>query len=310
MDITHAELRDKIKHHEEWLALKVLYPRTNLSALNLTNGNFHRSMIPSIIMRHADCTGADFIGSDMSCAKLTGTKFVGACFDHARLKYADLRFCDMTGADFTGADMSESDMSGANITGAKFCDANLEYANLSGVDISSANMTGANLTQPGIKKVVVDYEQCYQWKYTDDNDHLYVGYENDALAAVDKLNDARDGFVVARAKLRSDMDRAYAGEYSPGVPRATGDILLDTLIDIKNNIMRDNNMRVYAGDIAAEISEFMDWYKRPVRSIICSLCGREKKPYTFSASYYYEEKTVLACQCDGDNLNKMSRERR
>ncbi len=100
----------------------------------------------------------DFVGADISDAKLTQANLIGADLTGAKLRKSDL-----TGADLTCAKLIKSDLTDANLTCAKLDSANLIDADLTGAillfsKLWKAKLYGCQNTRTRCKKEITSIE--------------------------------------------------------------------------------------------------------------------------------------------------------
>lgn len=113
-----------------------------------------------------DFSKANFSGSDLRCANLTGAVLLGSDFQKSNLSYAILREAKIFDTDFCGAylvgvDLENVDLRKAILTGANLQQANLRMSNLSGVslkncDLTDANLVGATLVDVDLRDAIIE----------------------------------------------------------------------------------------------------------------------------------------------------------
>jgi len=136
-NMTNADLSDAIFGSEA---------ATKMPAVNLTGAKMNRTKCHNVNMTGVVMTGnvvandAEFNGSNLSLANMTGMIAGKAKFHSANLSEAVMKNVEVVEAQFTKADLSYADMRGANISAAK-----VDGAILKGVDLRGANVAGVAL---------------------------------------------------------------------------------------------------------------------------------------------------------------------
>lgn len=124
---------------------------TQLSGVNLRNGQLSYEDLSMVSFGPADLRGATLVETNLSGAFLDGADLrdawlAGASLRGATLRRAELRDALLAGADFRDADLQSANLSGANIEDAYFSGAFLPRADLRGANLSKADLSGANLS--------------------------------------------------------------------------------------------------------------------------------------------------------------------
>lgn len=134
-------LKEVLEAHKKWLTLedgeKADFAGTTLVFANLTG---------------ADLEGANFIGAD-----LVGTDFTGANLVNADFRMADIRYSDLKGAKLVNADLKGANLGGADLRGADLTD-----VDLIGADLTDANFIGAKM--PFVPMTCPDTGAFIAWK--------------------------------------------------------------------------------------------------------------------------------------------------
>ena len=124
--LKEAELIEQGKFHgrpDDYPIIKL--HEADLTKVDLTDGNLHRTYLFA-----ANLSGADLSGASMLDASLVG---------------ADLSGADLSGADMRRTELYLADLSGANLAGNDLTTSFLDGADLSGADLSSAELTDEQL---------------------------------------------------------------------------------------------------------------------------------------------------------------------
>jgi len=183
-------------------------------------------------------SGVDLSGrkTDLSQAKLDGSKLkkarlVGTNLSKALLRGADLREARLSGANLRGADLSQADLSGADLRGVSLVGADLRASNLFYADFLGADLRDAKLS--GVKMSAADFR---------DVNLLNV----DLSGAI--LGGARlDGANMKGARL-FEADLRYAD-----LSKTTG-----LTQEILGRVIVDKNTRLPEGLVAPEVMPMQD----------------------------------------------------
>ena len=142
-----------------------------LAALTAPAGAFDQAQLDQVMTRPYICVecdltnlqlppGANFGGTNMTRANLTGSILIEATLQRANLTGTVFSGAVMRGANITystlnGANLSRADLTGATLAGSIMRGADLSGANLTGTDLSGVNLAGANLK--GAVGTILDY---------------------------------------------------------------------------------------------------------------------------------------------------------
>ena len=96
--------------------------------------------------QHANCTGCDFSGQNLSGRSFRGQRMNGSDFSRANLQNADFSNTVMVGADFSRANLRGANFAHAVLTGCDFSHADLTDVNFTGAQVMGCDVNARSLS--------------------------------------------------------------------------------------------------------------------------------------------------------------------
>lgn len=126
------------------------YPPLELDGLPLAGSNWiganlSYAKLQGADLRHANLQGVDLSYAELEGANLQNAELQGAFLRLARFDGANLRFAQMQGANLSLVQLKGADLGRADLHGVHLTEARLDGAKLSGAQLQQANLFGAGL---------------------------------------------------------------------------------------------------------------------------------------------------------------------